>query len=62
MEEEGGGAACCWWKLKTSEELGGQRGIKMDVGAHAEVDRDQLTLEGGSIDRIARGILQILQK
>lgn len=36
-------------------------GIKMAAGAHAEVECDQLALEGGGIDRVALAILEILQ-
>jgi len=34
----------------------------MAAGAHAEVECDQLALEGGGIDRVALAIQEILQK
>lgn len=37
-------------------------GIEMAAGAHAEVECDQLALEGGGIDRVALAIQEILQK
>jgi hypothetical protein len=34
----------------------------MAAGAHAEIECDQLALEGGGIDRVALAIHEILEK